>query len=265
MHTGVEDFLSLGLEVDAVCYLGDSTEGTNLAHLHEMAAMQVEALARVDAPVYYTMGNHEMDYLRHSGAADFLHIPMREHILREPQWHTTHRAEDWTFTADFGDLVLFFFSDHVAPDGSWCTTHCHLQNPNHVPNPHDDGTACAEALRRLAAVDRPFFTFSHYAFPGGNRDDEGPLQRELLPLPDNSVAHFYGHSHIGDAYWGKENVFRQISAINNSRVTQFDIASLENRRGSTVRSAILEWYGGHHYGVFFRDHMAHDWEKMYIQ
>ncbi len=266
MLAGVEDFLSLRVPVDAVCYLGDSTEGKNLAHLREMADMQVRALARVDAPVYYAMGNHEMDYLRYAGVPGRACIPMRERIAGEPQWHTTERVDDWTFSADFGGLVLFFLSDHAAPDGSWCTTHCYLQNPARVPNPHDAGTAREETLRRLAAVDRPFFTFSHYGFPGGNRDDdEGPLQRELLPLPPNHIAHFYGHSHIGDAYWGKQNVFRQISTIERSAATQFDIASLENRRGSAVRSAVLEWYGGRHYGVFFRNHTERRWEKTYLQ
>ena len=37
MHAGVEDFLSLRLPVDAVCYLGDTTEGADPAHLREMA------------------------------------------------------------------------------------------------------------------------------------------------------------------------------------------------------------------------------------
>lgn len=262
MRTGVDDFLSLNLPVDAVCYLGDSTEGTNLAHLREMTDMQVEQLARVDAPVYYAMGNHELDYLKHGDPPGRLIVPIRERILGEPQWHTTERIEDWSFLADFGDLTLFFLSDHASPDGRWCTTHCHVRRiAEGVATPHDDGTARAETLQKLAAVKTPFFTFSHYSFPGGNRDDEGPLQAELLPLPENVVAHFYGHSHIGDRVWGKKNLYRQISTIEDSTITQFDIASLENRRGTAVRSAVLEWYGGHHYGVYFRNHTEKVWEK----
>ena len=91
MHAGVEDFLSLRLPVDAACYLGDSTEGTDLGHLREMADMQVEALARVDAPVWYVMGNHEFDFQRWSDPPPTgrVAIPMRERILGEKQWHTT--------------------------------------------------------------------------------------------------------------------------------------------------------------------------------
>ena len=44
-------------------------------------------------------------------------------------------------------------------------------------------------------------------------------------------------------------------------MTQFDVASLENRRGNAVRSAVLEWYGGSSFGVFVRNHTARHWEQ----
>ena len=235
--------------------------------------MQVRALAAVDAPIYYAMGNHEFDYLRYGArnAADF-RIPMRERIANEPQWHTTANVDDWTFRVDFDGLTLFFFSDHCARDGRWAVTHCGLRLPNSAPegasipaNPHSAGEARLQARAALEAIDRPFFTLSHNAFPGGNRGGEGPLQAELLPLPPNHVAHFYGHSHIGDRVWGGVNYLRQISTIDDSAATQFDIASLENRRGNAVRSAIVEWYGDGRYGVFFRNHTHARWEKVYLQ
>ena len=266
MLAGVSDFLSLEIPVDAVCYLGDTTEGTSLPHLREMAEMQVEALSRVDAPVYYAMGNHEFDYHRAMDLPGRVTIPMRDRVLRESQWHTSPRVSDPFFSVDLGGLTLAFLTDCAAEDGSWWTTHC-WPNPRGEIDAHPSRWVESQARVRglLSGIDTPFFLFSHYGFPGGNRDDEGPLQRMLLPLPGNAIAHFYGHSHCGDHVWGKRNFLRQISTIDESGVTQFDIASFEDIRGSAVRSAIIEWYGGQSYGVFFRDHSARAWTKTYLQ
>ena len=267
METAVCDFLSLGLDIDAMCYLGDSTEGATLSHLEDMADMQVRLLARVDAPAYYVMGNHEFDYFRRYGGADGVKIPIREAILKEAQWHTSADLEDWSFTADFGDVALFFLTDRAErAHGRWYTSHCYRQSmPADAPNDHDYEADASLVRERMAALGKPFFTFSHYAFKGGNRDFEGDLQELLRPLPPDHLAHFYGHSHIGDHVWGRENFLRQISTINETPTTQLDIASLEGFRGNTIRSAVLEWYGGHSYGVFFRDHLHHLWEKTYFE
>ncbi len=264
METGVGDFLSLGIPVDAICNLGDTTEGGDLAHLAEMADMQVRVLARVDAPIYYVLGNHEFDYHRYVNGPGRLRVPMRERILREPQWHTAESLADWSFSADFGDLALFFLTDHGDVEtGRWCTTHCYHQDvPHDRPAPHDHDADAAVVRSQMATLDKPFFTFSHYSFHGGNRDFEGDLQEKLLPLPPTHIAHFYGHSHVGDHYWGRENYLRQVSTINDTATTQFDVASFEGRRGNTIRSAVVEWYGGHDYAVFFRDHLNHRWEKV---
>ena len=267
MTTAVDDFTSLRTPVDAVFYLGDSTEGTVLEHLQAMAEMQVEQFARVDAPVYYVMGNHEFDYHRWAEGASGLTIPMRETILRHPQWHTTASPLDWTLEADFGDFFVFLLSDRCDPDDpTWVTSHCGLRDvANARPTDHDFAPDIAAVRARLQALGKPTFTMSHYAFPGGNRDGEGPLQQALLPLPSHVLAHFYGHSHIGDAHWGGKNVFRQVSTVNDSAISQFDVASLEHIRGSAVRSAIVEWYGGQDFGVFFRNHSASKWEKIHVE
>lgn len=261
MHAGVEDFLSLRMPVDAVCYLGDATESAVLPHLRAMADMQAEALARVDAPVWYVMGNHEFDYHRGCGERGRVTVPMRERILREPQWHTTPSVRDWLLVADFGDVALALFSDHAAPDGSWFAVHGGASD-GAARIPYPDPEAPARARAAIAALGKPVFTMSHYAFPGGNRASE--LMGSLLPLPPNAVAHFYGHCHVGDFKWGGAVCLRQVSGIDGSAVTQFDVASLENRRGNAIRSAVLEWYGGASYGVFFRDHGAHRWEKVFL-
>ncbi len=263
MHAGVEDFLSLRLPVDAACYLGDSTESADLPHLREMADMQVGELSRVDAPVWYVMGNHEFDFQRWSDPppSGRVVIPMRERILGEKQWHTTASVRDWLLVADFGDLALALFSDHAAEDGSWIAVHGGAYGAS-GPLPYPDPDAPARAREAVAALGKPVFTMSHYAFPGGNRASD--LMSLLRPLPPNAVAHFYGHCHVGDFKWGGQDCLRQISGIDGSALTQFDVASLENRRGNTIRSAILEWYGGASYGVFFRDHVARRWEKAFL-
>lgn len=263
MHEGVEDFLSLRLPVDAACYLGDATESAVLPHLREMADMQVGELARVDAPVWYVMGNHEFDFQRWSDPppAGRVVVPMRERILREAQWRTTASVRDWLLVADFGDVALALFSDHAAEDGSWIAVHGGAHGPSGAI-PYPDPEAPARARERIAALGKPVFTMSHYSFPGGNRASD--LMGALRPLPPNVVAHLYGHCHIGDFKWGGDDCLRQVSGIDGSAVTQFDIASLENRRGNAIRSAVLEWYGGASYGVFFRDHTARRWEKAFL-
>ena len=263
MTAAVDDFLSLGLAVDAVCYLGDSTEGPDPAHLRAMADMQVEQLARVDAPVWFVTGNHEFDYHRWGGGAGSgrVTIPMRERILREAQWHTTPSIRDWLLVADFGDLALALFSDHAAEDGSWFAVHGGASDgANRIDYPDPD--APARAREAIAALGKPVFTMAHYAFPGGNRASE--LMGALRPLPPNVVAHFYGHCHIGDFKWGGADCLRQISGVDGSALTQFDVASLENRRGNAVRSAVLEWRGGASFGVFFRNHSDKRWEKAFL-
>ena len=49
------------------------------------------------------------------------------------------------------------------------------------------------------------------AFCGGNRASEH--LSTLLPLPHQVKIHFYGHAHIGDYAWAKENAYRRISCV----------------------------------------------------
>ncbi|MBR1609095.1 MAG: metallophosphoesterase [Kiritimatiellae bacterium] len=265
MTTGVEDFLSLGLGIDAAFYLGDSTEGAVEEHLAEMADMQVEQLSKVDAPIWYALGNHEFDLHNAAwngrvDASRLFRVVMRERVLREPQWHVAPTLRDWLFVADFGDVAVALLGDHADAGGKWWTTHGILHGlPEGTPDPHGD-----EPLRvrdAIAALGKPAFTMSHYAFPGGNRPSA--LMGGMLPLPENVVAHLYGHCHIGDFRCGGDDCLRQIAGTDGSAVTQFDVASLENRRGTAVRSAILEWYGGRDFAVFFRNHSAARWEKAF--
>ena len=163
MRTAVEDFLDIGQKVDGICYLGDATEWSNLAHLNEMADMQVAYLGRIDAPIYYVMGNHEFDYHRSGATPGKLTIPMRERILREKQWHTTTSPSDWSFSVDCGDVALFFLSDRAElPAGRWFTTHCgHRDLDPQNPVSHDHDADATETVAKMRACGKPFFTFSH--------------------------------------------------------------------------------------------------------
>ena len=258
MHCAMEDFLSLGMPVEAVCYLGDATEGTDIALIEEMAAMQQREFSRVDAPVYYALGNHDFDYFRHNseGVRD-MRVPFIDYMKAYPQWHLPEDISRMHYTVDMGDFALCFLTDHADPQGGWVTTHgvVHGKDKAAYPyTPEDYRNIMAE----VAALGKPVITLSHYAFPGGNRESD--LFANFLPLPENVRIHFYGHAHIGDAVWAGQDCFRKISCVNNNPVMQIDVASLENGRGNAVRSVILEWYPTREIGIFFRNHSLQCWD-----
>ena len=258
MHCAMEDFLSLGMPVDAVCYLGDATEGTDISLIEEMAAMQQREFSRVDAPVYYALGNHDFDYFRHNSEdVREMRVPFLDYMRAYPQWHLPEDISRMYYMVDMGDFALCFLTDHADPQGRWVTTHgvVHGNDKDAYPyTPEDYRNLMAE----VAALGKPVITLSHYAFPGGNR--ESGLFANFLPLPDNVRIHFYGHAHIGDAVWAGQDCFRKISCVNNNPVMQIDVASLENGRGNAVRSVILEWYPTREIGIFFRNHSLQCWD-----
>ena len=260
MTRAVADFLSLDMPVELVNYLGDSVEGANLDFLMDMTEMQIREMAKVDAPVYYIPGNHDFDYYCFNTYRDHKDIPMTipfmERVREVPQWHVPEDLTQMFFLRDLGDIALGYFPDHSAPDGRWFTTHGEVRgDPGFYPYRRDYYRACME---KIAAVGKPVLTFSHYSFPGGNR--EAPLFRQFLPLPENLRMHFYGHAHIGDAKWAGKDCHRKISAVDDHAVMQINVASLENYRGTAIRSVIIEWYEDHEIGVLFRNHTLHCWD-----
>ena len=81
MTRAADDFVSLGLHCDAVCYLGDAVEGGNIEFLMDMSRMQHEQFARVDAPVYYVLGNHDFDYFaEHRETLSRMELPFFEYM-----------------------------------------------------------------------------------------------------------------------------------------------------------------------------------------
>ncbi len=257
MTAGVEDFKSLNLPCDGVCYLGDAIEGHDPGFLKEMTDMQIEQLGSLKIPVYYAMGNHDFDYFRRTGE---MRWPFYEGVAAQDNWHVAASTQSLYFIVDAGPYAMVFICDHVAKDGSWHTTNGAVRGEAEKYDMQGEWAALRE---KIAAIDKPVFTFAHYAYPGGNRENE--LFRQLMPLPENVRMHFYGHAHIGDGMWAGKDLYRKIACVDNQQIPQINVASLENRRGSAVRSAIWEYYDDGSTGVFFRNHTLHIWEGMYLQ
>mgnify|MGYP002623930739 CR=1 FL=1 len=259
MQTAVRDFLSLSLPVNGICYLGDATEGADPDFLREMTAMQEEELSRIDAPIYYTPGNHDFDFFRaYRDKLGILSMPFLETVQKNSQWHVQSLPDDFYFFHDFGPFCGLFLPDHADPEGQWFTSHGKVRgDAAFYPYTADD---YRDLMKKTGNLRKSVVTFSHYAFAGGNR--AAPLFDWFLPLPDNVRIHFYGHAHIGDYVWAKENCYRKIACVDRQPIVQVDVASLESGRGSAIRSVIFEWYDTGEIGLFFRNHSFHLWDDI---
>lgn len=256
LSAAVDDIRSLDLPVEQIWYLGDAVEGAHVAHLEEMAAMQVETLGAFNVPLKYVLGNHDFDYLRQHGEQAARAV-FRDAVLRVPSWRTTDSIESFYFFDQIGDFTVVFFSDHADPRGRWVSTHGLVHGEQRL-YPYD-AAAYQRVRNQIAAVPGPVITCSHYAFSGGNRPSA--LHDLMLPLPSSIKLHLYAHAHIGDAAWAGKDLYRKIACIDNHPIVQCDIASLEDTRGSATRSAILEIYRDHSLGLFFRNHSTKRWEE----
>lgn len=261
MTCATADFLALGMPVDAVCYLGDSVEGHDEARLRAMTEMQLREMRKVASPVYYVPGNHDFDYFRHhQPVLTRMVIPFIDRVREDPQWHVSPRMDALYFEADFGDFAVVFLPDHAAEDGAWFTSHGVVRG-DAAAYPYtyiDYRDLCAH----IASLGKPVFTMSHYNLPGGNR--EAPLLEQLLPLPKNLFLHFCGHAHIGDKAWAGHNAHRKIAGVDDHAVVQVNVSSLEEGRGSAIRSVFLEWYEDGSAGVLFRNHSLRRWDDCYF-
>lgn len=261
MKRASNDFISLNMSVEAVCYLGDATEGHNLDFIHEMAQMQADEFARIDAPKYYSIGNHDFDYFaHHRQALGKMCIPFVEFMRKQPQWHVPQDITRMYQLVDMGEYVLCFFPDHADPDGRWYTTHGEIRgDASAYPYTSED---YKRVMEEIEALHKPVLTLSHYSYAGGNR--AAPLFDRFLPVPGNVRMHFYGHAHIGDEVWAGKDCHRKIAAVDAQPLMQINVASLENYRGTAVRSVIVEWYDTDEIGVLFRNHSEHCWDDYLI-
>ncbi len=258
--TAVEDFKELDPGAEGICSLGDAAEGIDLDKLETMISMQLRELDSLQLPVYHCLGNHEFDYYHEKvDRGEKPEVPFFDAVKQNKNWHLAPSYSDFWFCHELPEFTMLFFSGHAASDGSWYAAYQTLPDTPDYPHTKEVWDQLKE---RFANTGKPVFTFSHCSFPGGNRPSA--ILGQMLPLPSNFRAHFYGHAHIGDACWAGENLYRQIAGTENSPVCQFNISSLDHWRGTTVRSAFFDYYGDGEYGVFFRDHLNRRWEQCFF-
>jgi hypothetical protein len=251
LRAALADTVALGLRLDRIWYLGDAVEGHDAVRCAAMARMQVELLGALATPVLFVAGNHDFDLVA-AGAG-------KEPALRAAArgvagWRTTDALDEPALWDSLGPWTVVALSDHADPAGRWHCTHG-LVHGDQAAYPH--AGAMPRLRDRIAACAVPVVTIGHYALAGGNRP--APLGDGLLPLPGNVRLHVHGHAHIGDAVWAGKDAHRKIAGIDDHRAPQVDIASLEDRRGSAIRSGFLELYADGGCAVLFRDHSARRW------
>lgn len=256
LQTAVEDFQSWQLSCQGIWYLGDAVEGSNVELVQQMTNMQCHILGTLQTPVHYVMGNHDFDLWKEHGSGPVdERVPFWSMVRQQTGWRTTADLAQFHYTVQFGRWLVVFLSDHASVQHDWFTSHGKVRGQSHAyPWCSEDYQAVTAAA---AAWSGPVILASHYALAGGNRP--APLLDQLLPLPNNVMLHCYGHSHIGDAIWGKEHVHRKIAGVHYHDVPQVNVSSLEDRRGSEVRSVLLELYDDDSVGVYFRDHRRRTW------
>ena len=254
LRIAVDDILDLELMPDAIWYLGDATEGRNPAVVERSVAIQMELLGRVQAPVSFIMGNHDLDCARPQASGETPILPMWQAVHGQPGWRTTATCEDFFFIEEHGPWLCVFISDHIARDNRWFVNQNRITEREGGSYPHRPEVW--QALReRIAAWPGPALIAGHYAYPGGSRG--GPadgVHTRLLPLPDPVRMVLHGHSHIGDFAYGHEQCYRRLGMVDYQQIIQANVSSLDRTRGSQVRSAILDLYDDGQLALFLRDH-----------
>lgn len=260
LTTAITDIQELTPTLDQLWYLGDAVSGADPEPNREVAGVQIEHLDELGVPSRYVMGNHDIDPPRKAGVFE---MPFYECARDNPNWRTTESPDDFYFVDELGGHTVLFLSDHVSPDMEWSVTHGRVRGDDAAyPYTEADYRAAIEAA---GSRGKPLIIAGHNAFSGGNRP--AGLQDRFLPLPLETVLHLYGHAHIGDERrlpsGSGHNAYRTISYVDHHQVPQVDVASLEDRRGDVIRSAILETYVDGGCAVHLRDHSRGRWIESY--
>jgi len=229
----VDDMLELDLGIGAIWCLGDVMCGKQIDDVINLANMTIEQLGRLNVPICYVMGNHDADLKRVHGLDRY---PLYEMAREHPMWHVSDNIDDMYFARMVYGTLVIFMGDHMARDGSWWTSHGHVAaKPELYPYSPKHYNDLRDAIGRHPG---PVATASHYSYPGGQR--QADLYQNLLPLPDNVKFHCYGHAHIGDLVWNKENPYLRPNPINGQSLIQFNISALETARTPGSHSAVLD-------------------------
>lgn len=224
------DMKSLDLPLEAVWCLGDMLEGSDLARLETAAREARTILEAMDLPIWYLMGNHDMDLRR---VRQIERYPFYERVAGRPGWHTTRQLRDPCFHADWAGYRVYFLGDHSAGDATWFTSH---GSPAGMADRYPYVPDYFRNLRQeMASVGRGVLIASHYAFPGGQRP--GALHDALLPLPDTVRGHFYGHAHIGDPVWNRDATWQRRFQVRGQEIPEVNVSALESSRSPGSHSA----------------------------
>jgi len=262
-----EDFRSLELECDQIWYLGDAVQGSNRDILQQMISLQIELLTPFNIPLKFACGNHDFDPYwaqieRGSplGEGEKLSVLSYQQFSDVPGWRSSEKISDLYYKDTLGAYTLFFFPDHADERCAWIAAGGEVHGDASA-YPHDE--AAYLAVRDLIEnTPGPVITAGHTSFSGGLRGSA--LLSRMLPLPSNVRAHFYGHSHIGEAFYGGPACFRKLSTVDTQNIPQFDVAALENYRADAIRSTLLEIYEDGSFGVLFREHCNRRWSDAYF-
>ncbi len=251
LEISIRDYEAMKAPAQMIWYLGDAVERDDTDNLIKMAKLQGDAFSQYKIPLYYALGNHDMDYCnRH--LREKPRLPFWEMVKSHESdgWKTSASCEDIYFTAVIGDFIVYFFCDHVAADNSWCTTHGRVRRGQEF-YPYTQQTA-DDIRKQLEQSAMQVITASHYAYPGGNRGSE--MLGRLFPLPQNVKMHFYGHAHFGDFEWAGKDAYRRIAGTDWHDLRQFNVSSFENIRGVFCSSVLLHIYEDNSFGIFVRNH-----------
>jgi hypothetical protein len=266
LTTAIEDFKSLSLNCEQIWYLGDSVQGTDEVVLKQMAEMQIELLGSLKIPLIFTSGNHEFDpyWYRLDDlplvGQEQIKVISRDIFSKKSDWKTSEKISDFYFTDKLGDYTLFFFPDHAHSQGQWLVGNGKVHGDVGA-YPHTK-ESYQNVVEQIKDINGPVITAGHNSFAGGLRSS--PLLSQMLPLPNNVRAHFYGHCHIGDVKWGGPESLRKLSTVDYQNIPQIDIAALENHRGDAVRSTVFEIYEDGTFGVLLREHCKKRWSDAYF-
>lgn len=251
------DYHSLKAPCEQVWNLGDSTDGRHLENQRKTIHIQAETFETLHVPIYYTFGNHDFDLMKKSMEAGEVVVPAWEILSPRPAWHLQDDLDDFYFKGKLGNFDIYFMGDHACPKAQWVVTHgkVHGDGEKYPHSPED----YKNLQQEWAKNPNPVLIAGHYSFPGGNRESD--LLKQCLPLPEKVKAVFYGHAHLGEERLLGEHNYRKIAYAEYQNIPQFDIAAMENRKGTFLRSAFLEIYGDQTIGVFFRNHELRRWEE----
>jgi len=261
LSTAVNDFKEIDLPCDYIWNLGDTVQGKNLSVIEDMVKLQISLLEPLSIPLRFTCGNHEFDsYHGNFGKKEVENIPCFSHQLfsEVTNWRSSSHISDFYFKEQIGELTIFFFPDHADPSGRWATSSGDVHGDSEIyPFSEED---YFKVRKEIQDCQGPVITAGHNAFAGGLRPSK--LLNQILPLPENVLAHFYGHAHIGDSHWAGPQCYRKISSVDHQNIPQFDVAALENLRGDKIRSTFLEIYKDFSLGIFFREHDTKKWSEI---